>query len=431
MFHRGSRTYILRSGFMSEQGAISVGYAPKPASFADARDRALGEGDQQLAIELEGTDSQGNAFTRTYLFRRDSYQITISDTYPQTGNYQHFALISRDGQPVPGSQSAGFFGIQAYLGAAYFTDEDPYVKQDFDDLREASVRFEQQGGWIAMLQHYFVTAIVPPPDTSNYYQLVADTGADTYTLGRVTALGGTPGQTSFEFYAGPKYQDRLNELSQGLGLTVDYGFLWFLGRPLFLLLEWLYALTANWGVAIILLTVIIKVAFYPLATKGYSSMARMRKLQPQVMALQDRYKENRQELGRATMELYRTQKVNPLGGCLPMLVPMPVFIALYWVLLESVELRGASFVGYLDNLAAPDPYFILPILMGASMYFIQQLSPPMPNMDKTQQNVLKFMPVIFTVLFLWFPSGLVLYWLVNNILSGAQQWYITNKILAD
>ena len=317
------------------------------------------------------------------------------------------------------------------MGAAYFTDEDSYVKQDFADLREQSIRFEQRGGWIAMLQHYFVTAIVPPENSNNYYQLVADQNTGLYTLGRVAVLSPQDaGVTSFDFYMGPKYQDELNELREGLGLTVDYGFLWFIGRPLFLLLKWLFSWTENWGVSIILLTCIIKLLFYPLATRGYASMANMRKLQPQIAALQDRYKDNRQELGRATMELYRDEKVNPLGGCLPMLVPMPVFIALYWVLLESVELRGAPFFGYLDNLASPDPYFILPILMGASMFFIQKLSPPMPNMDRTQQNIIKFMPVVFTVLFLWFPSGLVLYWLVNNVLSGAQQWYITKRILA-
>ena len=269
---------------------------------------------------------------------------------------------------------------------------------------------------------------MPPQDQTNRFY-GQKRGDGTYAFGFVgPAVELAPGgRTSLpaQFYAGPKDQDRLEEIAPNLNLTVDYGFLWWLAVPLFKLLQWFHAVTGNWGVAIILLTVLVKAILYPLSAKAYKSMANMRRVAPQMKRMQERYASDRQKLSQEMMKLYQKEGVNPLGGCLPMLLPMPIFLALYWVLYESVELRQAPFFGWINDLSVMDPLFILPLLMGGSMYLQQQLSPQMG--DPMQQRVMKLMPVMFTVLFLFFPAGLVLYWLVNNVLSIAQQWYVMKQ----
>jgi YidC/Oxa1 family membrane protein insertase len=342
-----------------------------------------------------------------------------------------FAQLKRDGTPI---EEGGGFGLgpRPYLGAALTTSEDRYYKLGFDDLDDLdgkNYREAVEGGWIAILQHYFLSSwIGDAANTNGYYGRRHDDG--TYVVGFTSPVQRVePGQLATfrsSFYAGPKDQKTLETISPNLNLTIDYGFLWWMAVPLFYLLDWLHGFVNNWGVAIILLTVIIKAVLYPLSAASYRSMAKMRKVAPQMKRLQERYKDDRQKLSSEMMSLYKKEKANPLGGCLPILVQMPVFIALYWVLFESVELRQAPFFLWIDDLSAMDPFFVLPILMGASMFFQQTLNPPMP--DPMQARIMKMMPIMFTVLFLFFPAGLVLYWLLNNVLSMTQQWIITRQI---
>ncbi|MDY6994628.1 MAG: membrane protein insertase YidC, partial [Pseudomonadota bacterium] len=288
-----------------------------------------------------------------------------------------------------------------------------------------------QEGWVAMLQHYFLAAWVPEPEQQfHYYTNVLTQGAQRYVLGLYGPTTTVQPQQqhvfNFQLYIGPKLQNRLAQLAPGLELTVDYGWLWFIAQPLFWLLNQLHQFVGNWGWAIIILTILIKLAFFQLSATSYKSMANMRRLQPRLISLKERYGDNKAGLNQAMMELYKKEKVNPLGGCLPILVQIPVFIALYWVLLESVELRQADFILWLDDLSTPDPYFVLPLLMGATMLLQQHLNPA--PIDPVQQKVMMILPLVFTVFFAFFPSGLVLYWVVNNILSIAQQWVITHRI---
>ena len=280
-----------------------------------------------------------------------------------------------------------------------------------------------------MLQHYFLTAWVPAGEGEHVYRGRARNDG-TYLVEFVapttTIAAGATGVVGAALYIGPKIQEDLEALAPYLNLTVDYGVLWWIAAPLFSLLDLIHGFVANWGLAIILLTFVIKLLLYPLSAAAYQSMANLRKVAPEMKRLQERYADDKQKLQQEMMEFYRKEKVNPLGGCLPMLLQMPVFLALYWVLYEAVELRQAPFVLWIDDLADLDPFFVLPLIMGASMYFQQTLSPPPP--DPMQAKVLKFTPVMFTGLFLFFPAGLVLYWVVNNLLSIAQQWYITRQI---
>jgi YidC/Oxa1 family membrane protein insertase len=309
------------------------------------------------------------------------------------------------------------------------TSESRYEKLEFDDLDEdGTYRVVVEGGWMAFLQHYFLSAwVANQEEANNYYGQRRTDG--TYVFGYTgplkTIASGGQGDWRTQFYAGPKDQKRLEEIAPNLNLTVDYGFLWWLAVPLFYVLDWLYAFAGNWGVAIILLTVLVKIVLYPLSAASYKSMANMRRVAPQMKRLQERYADDRQKLSQEMMNLYKKEQVNPLGGCLPMLLPMPIFIALYWVLFESVELRQAPFFLWINDLAAMDPYFILPLLMGGSMYLTQLLSPAVG--DPMQVRMMKMMPIMFTVLFLFFPAGLVLYWLVNNVLGVAQQWYVIKQ----
>ena len=313
--------------------------------------------------------------------------------------------------------------------AAFTTPEDRYDKIDFEDLDDGTYRVEVDGGWVAVLQHYFVSAWVGNPGEVNaYYGRRLSDG--NYAVGFVAPpLVVPPNQRSSvgaRLYAGPKDQRRLEEIAPHLNLTVDYGFLWWMSVPLFHVLDAIHSVVANWGVAIILLTFCVKLLLYPLASASYRSMAKMKKVMPQIKRLQERYSDNRQELSQKMMALYKKEGANPLGGCLPLLVQMPVFLALYWVLIESVELRQAPFVFWIKDLATMDPLFVLPLLYGVSFYAMQLLNPPPP--DPMQAKVMKAMPIVFTALFIFFPAGLVLYWLVNNLLSLLQQWYITRKI---
>ena len=309
------------------------------------------------------------------------------------------------------------------------TNDERYYKLKFSALDDGKYSQDVKGGWIAILQHYFISAWVANPDTDNHYYGDKRKDGD-YVVGYIgppkTVAPGATGQFTSRFYAGPKNQTRLEAIAPNLNLTVDYGFLWWLAIPIFHLLKWLHGVVGNWGVSIILLTLIIKLVLFPLSAASYRSMANMRRVGPQMKRMQERYAGDRQKLSQEMMSLYKKEKINPLGGCLPMVLQMPVFISLYWVLFESVELRQAPFFFWIRDLSVMDPYFVLPILMGGSMFLTQTLNPPVP--DPMQARIMKFMPVMFTAMFLFFPAGLVLYWLVNNLLSLAQQWFITRQI---
>ena len=320
-------------------------------------------------------------------------------------------------------------GMQPFLGVALTQPDERFTKFSFEDIYEDPFKAQLPGGWIAIIQHYFLSAWIPNSDQTHTYS--ARVTASGYNIAGFTSPAlildpGQRGHVGAEFYSGPKDQYRLEEISPYLDLSVDYGWLWWIAQPLFWMLTLIHSFVGNWGVAIILLTVLIKAIFFPLSAKSYKSMARMRAVQPKLMDIREQYADDRAKQYQAMMELYKKEKINPMGGCLPILVQMPVFIGLYWMLMESVELRQAPFALWIKDLSVMDPYFVLPLLMGASMWYMQKLNPPPP--DPMQAKIMQWMPIMFTFFFLWFPAGLVLYWLVNNLLSIAQQYVINKQI---
>lgn len=428
LFERSSeRTYEAQSGLIGD-GPDKASSRPQYSS--EKNDYQLGEGQDQLVVDLKYS-ADGVNYTKRFVFERGQYDLAVrylidnQSGKPWTGHL--FGQLKRDASADPSSSTAT--GTATYLGAALWTKDEPYTKVSMGDMDDKSLRETVQGGWIAWLQHYFVTAWIPQAGDTNLVQTRKDSQGN-YIIGftgpAVSVAAGAQGETGATLYAGPKSQEQLEELSPGLRLTVDYGILWFIAQPIFWLLENIHALLGNWGWSIIVLTIIIKLAFFPLSAASYKSMARMRAVSPKMQALKDQYGDDRQKLSQAMMELYKKEKINPLGGCLPIIVQMPVFLALYWVLLESVEMRQAPWMFWITDLSIKDPFFILPIIMGVTMFIQQQLNPTPP--DPMQAKVMKLLPIIFTFFFLWFPAGLVLYWVVNNVLSIAQQWYITRQI---
>ncbi len=393
----------------------------------------LADGDNELVIDLTSSNDDVDIIKR-YTLARDSYEIKlnylITNHSDREFRDQFYAQLKRDNSKDP-SQANSKAPMNTYLGGAVRSSDEPYSKIDFSDF---SKKFNQRvdGGYAAILQHYFVTAWIPAQNQSHQYYTNESRDGYNFIGFYDDAVVVKPGETaSIEsiLYAGPKDQDHLKTLAEGLELTVDYGMLWFLAQPLFALLTFIHSLLGNWGWSIILLTVFVKAIFYPLNATSFRSMAKMRKLGPKLQQMKEQFGDDRQKMSQAMMELYKKEKVNPMGGCLPILVQMPVFIALYWTLLESVELRHAPWIGWINDLSQMDPYFILPLIMGASMFLQQMLNPTPP--DPVQAKVMKLMPVIFTVFFLWFPAGLVLYWVTNNTLSIIQQYLITKKIEAE
>ena len=379
------------------------------------------------------TNDQGVTVTKTYTFRRGLYSIGLDysvqnhgDTPWQAAAYAQ--LLRND----PRTKSSMFnTESRAFHGPA-MDDGIKYRKLDLSaDSEDSHLSREVTNGWIAAIQHQFVSAIVPPKDTP--YRITMNLSGDQYLL---AATGPTrtvaPGETATfgeTLYVGPKLQSQLEKISPRLDRVADYGMLTILAKPLFTALEWVHGATGNWGVAIILVTFLLKFLFYPLSEASGRSMAKMKVLSPRIKNLQETYKDDREKLGRAMMEMYQREKINPLAGCLPILVQMPVFFAFYWVLLESVEMRQAPFMGWIQDLSSMDPYFVLPILMGVAMFGQFKLNPAPP--DPMQAKVFAFMPVIMTVMMAWFPAGLVLYWLTNTLLSIAQQWNINRVVEAE
>lgn len=441
-----SRTYVAQSGLIGKNGTDSS--AGRPLWSAAEQSYQLDEGSQELNVDLTLRQDNGAELVKRFTFERGSYLVRVSHIVRNQGNSEWsgalYGQIKRDGSDDPGLSNSGFIPMPTYLGGAYWDSEKPYNKLDFDDIAEKPLDLTVQGGWVAMAQHYFVSAWVPDAQQKNQYSSVHLKQRNQYLLRFVSpTVKVAPGEEKVlyaEFYAGPKQQDKLEAISPGLNMTVDYGWLWFISQPIFALLIFLQSGevsvfgmdidigggVVNWGVAIILLTFIIKAIFFKLSATSYRSMAKMRKVAPEMQRIKEQNKNDRQKAQMETMKLFQREKINPLGGCLPMLVQMPVFIALYYVLLESVELRQAPFFLWINDLSVMDPYFVLPILMGASMFLQTRLNPT--PADPMQAQVMKWMPVVFSVFMLWFPAGLVLYWLTNNILSIAQQWVITRKI---
>ena len=426
------RSFIAQSGLAGSNGPDSRG---RPVYAVDKTSYELTEGQDQLVVDLKLQDN-GVDIIKRFTLTRGSYEVRVDyliyNKTDETWQANFYAQLKRDNSEDPSKQTSNVGGVSTYLGAAVHSNEKSYLKLPFDEFAKSPFKETVEGGYAAILQHYFVTAWVPAQDSQHTFTTRNATDGNNivgFYDGAVKVQPNQMVETGAVLYVGPKVQDKLETLAEGLELTVDYGWLWFISQPLFALLQLIHSLVGNWGWSIILLTVLVKSAFYPLSATSYRSMAKMRKLTPKIQGLKEQYGDDRQKMSQAMMEMYKKEKVNPMGGCLPILVQMPVFIALYWVLLESVELRQASWLGWITDLSQMDPYFILPLIMGGSMFVQQMLNPTPP--DPTQAKVMKMMPVIFTVFFLWFPAGLVLYWVVNNLLSILQQWMITRQIEAD
>ncbi len=425
--------YVAQSGLIGRNGTDKQG--SRPTFSAASTFFEMGDA-PELTVTLTTVQQDGSRILKNYHFTRSEYLVDVDYQITNRGSDSWegslFAQIKRNSQ-TPVSQSENAMGMAPYVGGATRAGEageELYRKLEFDDLEEEPHKLVLDEGYMAMVQHYFVSAWVPREQVGNTYRARKLKDRDVYLFGLttpgITIAPGETGTIGASFYAGPKDQYRLEEIATGLELTVDYGFLWWLAQPLFFMLTGIHSFVGNWGLAIIGLTIIVKSCLYPLSAASFRSMAKMRKLQPEMARLKERFGDDRQQFSQAMMELYKKEGANPLGGCLPILLQMPVFLALYWTLMESVELRQAPFFLWIHDLSAMDPYFILPILMGISMFLTQRMQPEPP--DPIQAKVFKFMPIMFTFFFLWFPSGLVLYWLVNNILSILQQVYVTRQL---
>ncbi|MGD8843630.1 MAG: membrane protein insertase YidC [Gammaproteobacteria bacterium] len=421
-----AQLFIAQSGLRAGKGAEPTHHA---AYRVDQNKFELAAGTDTVQVPLYWTDDKGVEVAKVYRFHRGSYVIEQEFRVKNGGGQPWKAQPYYQLQRTPLQQTSKF--LHTYTGGVLYTPEEKYQKISFSDMEEANLNREAAGGWAAMIQHYFVAAYIPPAESQERYYSRALQG-DRYVIGMIgPSLAVAPGDeqsTAARLFVGPKLQDVMKTVAPGLELTVDYGKLTFIAEPIFWLLEKIHSLVGNWGWSIIFLTILIKLAFYKLSETSYKSMANMRKLAPRLQALKERYGDDKQKLNQAMMDMYKKEKVNPLGGCLPVLVQIPVFIALYWVLLESVEMRQAPFMLWIQNLSSPDPYYILPLIMGATMLIQQKLNPA--PMDPIQAKVMMILPVVFTVFFAFFPSGLVLYWVVNNTLSIAQQYVITKRITA-
>ena len=422
----GQQTYIAQSGLIGE------GLPNHNSRFTTAaKEFRLADGQQSLEVAFEAQAEDGVRLRKVLVLERGSYLVRIRQELHNEGTgtaqaHGYYQLV-RDGNPPEGDSKM----LPTYTGVAVYNQKDKFQKVSFDEIGKGKTPYSKsaEDGWIGIVQHYFVAAwIAPEKLPREFYTKRLDTNL--YAAGIIVPIGKVePGNAmtqSLSLYLGPQDQDRLPSIAEGLDLTVDYGWLTVIAVPLFWVLKMFHGWVGNWGVAIILLTVIIKVLFYPLSAASYKSMAKMRVMAPKMQRLKEQYGDDRQRMQQAMMELYKTEKINPLGGCLPILVQIPVFIALYWVLLASFELRQAPFMLWIVDLAAADPYYILPVLMGATMIIQTRLNPEPP--DPVQAKLMKIMPIAFSIFFFFFPAGLVLYWLVNNVLSIAQQWQITRSM---
>lgn len=422
------KLFLAQSGLIAENSTLSA--ANHHSVFnAEKNNYELIDGQDTIEVPLTWTDGKGLVVTKTLVFKRGSYEISLLQNVKNNGTTSWSGRQYSQLLRTPYSDASANTFIRTYAGGVVYTEEDKYQKVNFDDMAKENLAIKTIGGWSAMIQHYFAAAWVPPKDEENNFY-TKDLKDFRYVIGSYSPIKTVEpnGQVEFaaQLFAGPKIQPLLEKVATGLELTVDYGWLTVVAKPIYWLLNQIYGFTANWGFAIIGVTLTIKLLFFKLSQASFISMAKMRKIQPRLKELQERFADDRQRFNKEMMDLYKREKVNPLGGCLPILVQIPVFISLYWVLVETVELRQAPFAMWLQDLSAQDPFYILPILMGITMKIQQSLNPA--PIDPLQAKIIKMFPLVFTVFFLFFPSGLVMYWVVNNTLSIIQQWYITKGI---
>jgi len=439
MTPNGLDIYVTQTGLIGKADSFPNELPNHTTLFESESEKyTLEEGQETLEVPFTYTSSEGVTYRKVFVFARGSYGIDLRFEVDNSSDEVWNAHLYAQFQRTSVSADQGFSLMRAapsYVGGAIYTEEEKYEKIKFGDMDEVALRRNVDGGWVAMLQHYFVGAFLPKPEEKNVFYTSRSTKGDVprYQIGLkhaqpTTIAASSTGTIGTRMYIGPKEREQLLiEDTEGLELTVDYGFLTPISEPLFWLLSKIHSVVGNWGWAIIFLTMLVKLVFFPLSAASYKSMAKMKKMQPRLATLKERYGDDRQKLNQEMMQLYKKEKINPLGGCLPILVQIPVFISLYWVLLESVELRQAPFMLWIQDLSIKDPYFVLPIAMGASMVAQQFLNPA--PVDPIQQKIMMALPIVFTFIFLWFPAGLVLYWLVNNVLSISQQWYITKKMV--
>lgn len=433
--NRNGQTYIVQSGLTgAPAGSL---YPTHLAPFTLVTNQRELSGDE-LVIKFV-SETGGVKLTKTFTLKRGSYEILvdhlIENLSTQPVSPAVYLQITRDSKDPASENSTPSFmsGPVSFTGPAIYSEQEKFQKVSFSEIekRKATYIKEADNGWFAMVQHYFVTAWVPPQGKARNYEMT-ELQKNLFAIRSIESVGAiAPGSqlsVPAKLWVGPQDQDSLEKVAPGLDLVVDYGLLTIIAKPLFALMTWIYSLIGNWGWTIVVLTILIKAAFYPLSAASYRSMAKMKMVAPRLQALKEKFGDDRQKLNVAMMEMYRTEKINPLGGCLPILVQIPVFISLYYVLGSSVELRGAPWIWWIKDLAVQDPYFILPVVMMGTMFIQMKLNPTPP--DPMQAKVMMFMPLVFGAMMFFFPSGLVLYWCVNNILSIAQQWYVMRQIAA-
>ena len=423
------KLYIARSGIIGRNATDTVDGRPIFASRSQQYN--LTDGSSSMDVDLFYSDGKVD-FIKRFTFNKSAYHVDVTylikNNSTEMWNGVFYGQLKRDSK-IP-DINEGRFGPAAFLGAAIREPEKNFAKYDFEDIADQTINTSIDGGWISMVQLYYISAWVPPANETNNYSLRKISGKDEYVMSftspPVLISPGSSGEYSSRFYVGPKDQKVLSDLADYLDLTVDYGFLWMVGKPIFMAMEFIESYVGNWGWAIILVTILIKLFLYPLSKASLKSMAKMRELQPEMNRLKELYGDDRQKMSQELMGLYKKEKVNPAGGCFPILLQMPVFLALYWVLLESVEIRHAPWIFWIQDLSSRDPYFILPLIMGGSMLLMQRTQ-PMPT-DPLQAKIMKFMPIAFTLFCMSFPSGLVLYWTINNIISMGQQYYVNKQL---
>jgi protein translocase subunit yidC len=424
--------YQAQSGLTGRDGPDNPANGDRPLYNVTSDTFVMADGQNELVIPMTYTDKAGNTFTKTFTLKKGEYAVNVG--YSVQNSSEKPLELSTFGQlkqsiNLPSHRDTGSsnFALHTFRGAAYSTPDAKYEKYKFDTIADnENLNVSSKGGWVAMLQQYFATAWVPRNDGSNNFY-TANLGNGVAAIGYksqpVLVQPGQTGTLGSTLWVGPEIQDKMAAVAPHLDLTVDYGWLWFISQPLFKLLKWIHSFLGNWGFSIIVITFIVRGIMYPLTKAQYTSMAKMRMLQPKIQAMRERLGDDKQRQSQEMMALYKAEKVNPLGGCFPLLIQMPIFLALYYMLMGSVELRHAPFALWIHDLSAQDPYYILPILMGVTMFFIQKMSPTTVT-DPMQQKIMTFMPVIFTVFFLWFPSGLVLYYIVSNLVTIIQQQLI-------
>jgi len=423
--------------FLGQSGLISNSSSVKLPSHTvtlrtEKNNYELQPGRHTLTVPFTWTDNNGLSYIKTYTFTRGSYVIDLDQKVvnKSANNWtgRQYTQLLR----VPHSEKNGSSFIRTFSGAVVYTEEDKFQKIGFDDMAEEDLKTTAIGGWSGMIQHYFATVWVPPAVSEEHY-FTKELSNNRFVIGSysdpITVAANTQAVFKSKLFTGPKIQPMMEAVAPGLELTVDYSWLTIIGKPIYKLLNFIHDYIGNWGFSIMGVTFCLKLLFFPLSAASYKSMAKMRKLQPRLAQLKESYGDDRQRFNQEMMELYRKEKVNPMGGCLPVIVQIPVFISLYWVLIETVELRQAPFALWVQDLSAQDPYFVLPVLMGITMYLQQRLNPA--PVDPLQAKIMRMFPIVFTVFFLFFPAGLVLYWVTNNTLSMIQQWFITKKIVGE